>query len=92
VAVSKDGGKIWKLVSGTPVPGAAYGSARRHGQNETMVVITGPGGAAWTANEGRRRHLIPRVMDYRAVAFADPHRGWLVGTEGRILKLTRTSS
>jgi photosystem II stability/assembly factor-like uncharacterized protein len=46
VAVSKDGGKTWKLVSGTPFPGAAYGlsyvPARRNRQHERMVVITGP--------------------------------------------------
>jgi photosystem II stability/assembly factor-like uncharacterized protein len=91
VAVSTDGGKTWKLATGTPFPGAAYGlsyvPARRDGQNERMVVITGPGGAAWTVNEGTKWHLIPEVRDYWAVAFADPHRGWLVGTDGRILKL-----
>jgi photosystem II stability/assembly factor-like uncharacterized protein len=91
VAVSKDGGKTWKLVSGTPFPGAAYGlsyvPAQRHGQHERMVVITGPNGAAWTVNEGRKWHLIPDVRDYWAVAFADPHHGWLVGTDGRILQL-----
>lgn len=91
VAVSKDGGKTWKLVSGTPFPGAAFGlayvPARRQGHNERMVVITGPGGAAWTANEGKKWRLIPGVLDYWAVAFADPRRGWLVGTDGRILKL-----
>jgi photosystem II stability/assembly factor-like uncharacterized protein len=91
VAVSKDGGKTWKLVRGTPFPGAAYGlsyvPAGRHPRNQRMVVITGPGGAAWTANEGRKWHLIPGVRDYWAVAFADPHRGWLVGTDGRILEL-----
>ena len=91
VAVSKDGGKTWQLVDGTPFPGAAYGlayvPARTRQQNEKLVVVTGPGGAAWTANEGRRWHLIPEVRDYWAVAFADAHHGWLVGTEGRILKL-----
>jgi photosystem II stability/assembly factor-like uncharacterized protein len=91
VAVSKDGGKTWQLVSGTPFPGAAFGlsyvPALRQGHNERIVVITGPGGAAWTLNEGTRWHLIPEARDYWAVAFADPHHGWLVGTDGRILKL-----
>jgi len=91
VAVSGDGGKTWKLVSGTPFPGAAYGLSyvpvRHHRQNERRVVITGPGGAAWTANEGKKWHLLPEVRDYWAVAFASPYRGWLVGTDGRILKI-----
>jgi hypothetical protein len=38
------------------------------------------------ANEGSNWHLIPEVWDCWAVAFADPHHGWLVGTDGRILK------
>jgi hypothetical protein len=38
-------------------------------------------------NEGKEWRLIPEVRDYWAVAFANTHRGWLVGTDGRILKL-----
>jgi photosystem II stability/assembly factor-like uncharacterized protein len=91
VAVSKDGGKTWRLVDGTPFPGAAYGlsyaGAGPRGEHARTVVITGPGGAAWTRNEGRKWHLLPDVRDYWAVAFADPRHGWLVGTEGRILKI-----
>jgi photosystem II stability/assembly factor-like uncharacterized protein len=90
VAASNDGGKTWTLVSGTPFPGAAFGLSYvpvRAGQNPRIVVATGPGGAAWTANEGRRWHLIPEVRDFWAVAFADLNHGWLVGTEGRIIKL-----
>jgi len=91
VAVSSDGGKTWALVEGTPFPGAAYGlsyAGAQEGEYVRTVVITGPGGAAWTRNEGRRWHLLPDVRDYWAVAFADPAHGWLVGTEGRILKIS----
>lgn len=92
VAVSRDGGKTWTLVDGTPFPGAAYGlsyaGAGAKGEHARTVVITGPGGAAWTRNEGRRWHLIPDVRDFWAVAFADPRHGWLVGTDGRIVKLS----
>jgi photosystem II stability/assembly factor-like uncharacterized protein len=91
VAVSKDGGKTWRLVDGTPFPGAAFGlayvPARHRWQNPRLVVITGPGGAAWSRNEGRDWHLIPDLRDFWAVAFADRRHGWLVGTEGRIVKL-----
>jgi photosystem II stability/assembly factor-like uncharacterized protein len=90
VAVSSDGGRTWTLVSGTPFPGAAYGlsyvAPNEQGFRRT-VVITGPAGAAWTRNEGEKWHLLPEVRDYWAVAFADRRHGWLVGTEGRILKL-----
>jgi photosystem II stability/assembly factor-like uncharacterized protein len=51
------------------------------------VVATGPSGAAWSADEGGRWTALKGVKDYWAVAFASPHAGWLVGTEGRILKL-----
>ncbi|HEY7480771.1 MAG TPA: hypothetical protein VH680_09695 [Gemmatimonadales bacterium] len=91
VAVSKNGGKTWTLVNGTPFPGAVFGLSyvpvTGPGQNPRVVVATGPGGAAWTANEGRRWHLIPDVEGFWAVAFADFAHGWLVGTEGRIVKL-----
>ena len=91
VAVSEDGGKTWELVDGTPFPGGAYGlsyAGAQDGEYRRTVVITGPGGAAWSSNEGRRWHVLPDVEGYWAVAFADPRHGWLVGTEGRILKLS----
>ena len=90
VAVSSDGGQTWELVDGTPFPGAVFGlsyAGAPSGDHLRTVVTTGPGGAAWTPNEGRRWHLLPGVLNYWAVAFADPRHGWLVGTEGRILKV-----
>jgi photosystem II stability/assembly factor-like uncharacterized protein len=90
VAVSDDGGKTWTLVEGTPFPGAGYGLSYANGSvgdHLRTVVITGPGGAAWTLNEGRRWHRLAGVEGFWAVAFANPRNGWLVGTEGRILKV-----
>jgi len=52
------------------------------------VVATGPGGAAWSRDEGRNRVPLDTVTNYWAVAFARPDAGWLVGTEGRILKVS----
>jgi photosystem II stability/assembly factor-like uncharacterized protein len=60
--------------------------AAKHGGSAT-VVATGPGGAAWSPDEGDTWHLLEGVANYWAVAFADEHRGWLVGTGGRILKI-----
>ena len=91
VAVSRDGGKTWKLAAGTPFPGAAYGlsyvPSRNPGPLNRTVVITGPGGAGWSPDEGETWHRIPGVRDFWAVGFANRHHGWLVGTEGRILKV-----
>lgn len=60
-------------------------SLHRHGSRS--VVATGPGGAAWSHDEGGTWTLIPDVTGYWAVAFAGCEVGWLVGTEGRILKI-----
>jgi photosystem II stability/assembly factor-like uncharacterized protein len=51
-------------------------------------VITGPGGAAWSPDEGQSWTRLRGVRDFWAVAFANQQVGWLVGTEGRILKIT----
>jgi hypothetical protein len=52
------------------------------------VVATGPKGAAWSPDEGGRWFLLPDVQNYWATAFASPSAGWLVGTQGRILKVS----
>ena len=94
VARSSDGGKTWQLTTPTPFPGAVYGlsyasnASRSEASGSRTVVATGPSGAAWTPDEGDTWFLLPEVVNYWAVAFADPHTGWLVGTEGRILKVS----
>lgn len=52
------------------------------------VVVTGPDGAAWTPNEGNIWFTLPGVTGFWGVAFASPKAGWLVGTDGRILKIS----
>jgi photosystem II stability/assembly factor-like uncharacterized protein len=88
VAISSDGGRTWRLVEGTPFGGAAFGLSYIHGAPVRGVVITGPNGAAWSADEGHSWHRLAGVKGYWAVAFANPRAGWLVGTEGRILKVS----
>ena len=44
--------------------------------------------AAWTPDEGNTWFTLPGVSGYWAVAFASPKAGWLVGTDGRILKIS----
>ncbi len=87
VARSSDGGRTWRLATRTPFPGAIYGLAYVPGQRGRTVVATGPGGAAWSADEGERWTALEGVKGYWAVGFASPKAGWLVGTEGRILKI-----
>jgi photosystem II stability/assembly factor-like uncharacterized protein len=87
VARSSDGGKTWVLATGTPFPGAVFGLSYVRGLGQTTVVATGPGGAAWSPDEATTWVSLPGVLDFWAVAFASPQAGWLVGTEGRILKI-----
>jgi photosystem II stability/assembly factor-like uncharacterized protein len=97
VARSSDGGKTWHLATRTPFPGSIYGlsyARDRHSGDDSAageqraVVATGPSGSAWSPDEGDTWFLLPGLVNYWAVAFADSHVGWLVGTEGRIEKIT----
>jgi photosystem II stability/assembly factor-like uncharacterized protein len=65
-----------------------------HEHDRTVVVTseTQPkydsGGAAWTPDEGHTWIELPNVSGYWAVGFADPHSGWFVGNNGKILKIS----
>ncbi len=87
IARSSDGGRHWELGAGTPFTGAVFGLSYVPEAGRT-VVATGPGGAAWTPDEGSTWYSLDGVANYWAVAFAGPKSGWLVGTEGRILKIS----
>jgi photosystem II stability/assembly factor-like uncharacterized protein len=87
VARSSDGGVTWQLASHPTFPGAIYGLTYVRGRTGT-VVATGPGGVAWSPDEGDTWSPVPGLTGFWAVAFASPQAGWLVGTEGRIVKLS----
>jgi photosystem II stability/assembly factor-like uncharacterized protein len=94
-ATSNDGGVTWTLTSPPPVTGAIFGLAYAHGAgggdgdgSRTVVITANAGGAAWTPDEGATWFTLPGVTGYWAVAFASPKAGWLVGTGGRILKVS----
>lgn len=97
VARSSDGGKSWQRTARAPVTGAVFGLsyARSAGEDDEdeedaasrTVVVTGPGGSAWTPDEGETWHTLSGASGYWAVAFASERVGWLVGTNGRILRI-----
>lgn len=101
-ATSGDGGKSWRLTNPPPVTGAIFGldyvqgrgrdSHRdwhrgRDGRGRAVVITANDGGAAWTPDEGENWFSLEGVTGYWGVAFASPEAGWLVGTDGRILKI-----
>ena len=92
VARSSDGGKTWSLTRHpAPIPGAIFGLAYAESggtQGTPRVVATGPGGTAWSADEGDNWKHIDQLTGLWAVAFANENVGWLVGTGGRIYKIT----
>lgn len=101
-ATSSDGGKTWAITSQQPNIGTVFGLSyagevgiggghegednNQANANQT-VVVTGPGGAAWTPDEGDTWFTLPGVTGYWGVAFGSPKTGWLVGTGGRILRI-----
>jgi len=87
VARTSDGGATWELTNWPPFPGPIYGLSYVHGLG-TTVVVTGPSGTAWSPDEGDTWESLSGLANYWAVAFASPRAGWLVGTEGRILKIS----
>jgi hypothetical protein len=98
-AISNDGGQNWTLTNAPPVTGAIFGLSyvRKIGPCKTaactdfakyVVVTADTGGAAWTPDEGTTWYVLPGVTGCWAVAFAGPKFGWLVGTNGQIIKVS----
>jgi photosystem II stability/assembly factor-like uncharacterized protein len=95
-ATSSDGGQTWTLTNPPPVTGAIFGlsyvgrTGNAPGDNlgRAVVITANAGGAAWTPDEGTTWYALPGVSGFWAVAFATPKAGWLVGTDGRILKIS----
>jgi len=91
-ALSRDGGETWTLTAKPPVTGAIYGlsyagSGKAKNSDRTVVITANQGCAAWSPDEGVTWFKLPDVSGYWGVAFAGPQAGWLVGTDGRILKI-----
>jgi len=99
-ASSNDGGQTWTLTTAPPVTGAIFGlsyvrqigGCGTHGKcsdfTRYVVVTANSGGAAWTPDEGTTWYVLPGVTGCWAVAFATPAAGWLVGTNGQIIKIS----
>jgi photosystem II stability/assembly factor-like uncharacterized protein len=86
VATTADGGETWAVAGRPTFAGAIYGSSLVS-DLPGVVVAVGPrgasvsvdGGAMWTALDS---------LSYWAVGFAAPDAGWMVGPEGKIVKVS----
>jgi photosystem II stability/assembly factor-like uncharacterized protein len=87
VAVSSDGGRTW-TVAGRPVlAGAVYGAAYVPGAPTPTLVAVGPHGADWSADEART-WASADTTSYWGLDIASAAAGWLVGPEGRIVRIS----
>lgn len=86
IAITDDGGFTWALRSKLPLKTGAWGGVYVPGAKKPTVVAVGPGGSAWTADDGATWVTID-TLNYWSVGFASPRAGWAVGTRGRITKL-----
>jgi photosystem II stability/assembly factor-like uncharacterized protein len=84
-ARSGDGGQSWRLGTPTPFPGPIFGLA--YAGVTTVVVATGPSGSAFSVDEGETWSLLAGTTGFWATTFASARRGWLVGTDGRIVRI-----
>ena len=86
VAVTNDGGFTWALRGRLPFTSGAWGGVYVPGAKKPTVVAVGPGGAAWSRDDGATWVAID-TLNYWSVGFASPGAGWAVGTRGKITKL-----
>lgn len=87
VARTSDGGVTWELA--TPFPfGNVFGLSYVNKAGLPAVFAVARGGVAWSPDEGETWNELPGFLDYWAVSFANQHAGWMVGGEGRIVRIS----
>jgi photosystem II stability/assembly factor-like uncharacterized protein len=87
VAVTSDGGATWTLAGRPVLPGAVYGAAYVAAAPTPTLVAVGPHGADWSADEGATWTSADTVA-YWGLDIASPAAGWLVGPDGRIVRIS----
>jgi len=87
VARTDDGGATWELA--TPFPfGTVFGLSYVSKSGLPAVFGVARGGVAWSPDEGDTWNELPDFLGFWAVSFANQHAGWMVGTGGRIVKIS----
>jgi photosystem II stability/assembly factor-like uncharacterized protein len=86
VAITRDGGRSW-VAGGRPTfRGAVYGAAYVPGGGATLVAV-GPNGASRSHDDGRTWVTLD-TASYWSLGFAARDIGWLVGPDGRIVRVS----
>ncbi len=85
VALTSDGGRTWRLPSGSGPRGYRSAVAYVPGTSETFVAA-GPTGSDWSEDGGETWKPLGDA-GFHAVGFADSSAGWGVGDDGRIGRL-----
>lgn len=83
MAFSDDEGLSWTVGDTLPFNGAVYGATYVAAARKPLLVAVGPGGAAYSENDGVSWTPIDSTA-YWSLTFASPANGWLVGPEGKI--------
>jgi photosystem II stability/assembly factor-like uncharacterized protein len=82
-AITRDGGRTWKLAKG-PLPGG-FRSGVAYAPGASILVTVGPSGSDYSLEGGASWKLIGGA-GYHAVSFARSGAGWAVGEGGRIAR------
>jgi photosystem II stability/assembly factor-like uncharacterized protein len=86
VARTTDGGETWMVVNDPPIVGALYGAAYAVRGSRAVLVAVGPGGAAWSADDGDTWAMLDS-SPYWSVGFGWGGTGWMVGPKGRVVRI-----
>ncbi len=86
VVRTEDGGRTWTPGGRSIFPGAIYGAAYVPGSDPPLLVAVGPAGAAYSSDDGRTWGSLD-TLNYWGLDFASPNAGWIVGPEGRIVRV-----
>jgi photosystem II stability/assembly factor-like uncharacterized protein len=86
VARTRDGGVTWRAIAEPAFPGAIYGAAYTRVGAQTIVVAVGPGGAAFSRDDGDTWMPLDDAP-YWSLGFAANGTGWLVGPKGRVVRV-----
>ena len=86
VARTTDGGRTWSVAADPPLTGALFGVAYTKAVGKTIVVAVGPGGAAYSLDEGATWALLD-ASPYWSLGFGRDGAGWLVGPGGRVVRV-----